>query len=918
MKASLLATKLHRPTLPTKWVQRPHLSRRLDGGLDFNRQITLVSAPAGFGKTTCVSEWVDSLEGWPVSWLSLDSSDDDPGRFFAYFLAALQKIDKGLGREISGVLHSGQLPPGEVIAATLVNDILEMGERFLLVLDDFHMVQDRFILDVLEKLVTNLPQPLHLVLLTREDPPLPLARFRANNLLTEIRAKDLRFSSRDTGRLLNEVMGLSLSQADIAVLEDKTEGWVAGLQLAGLSIQDRANPSSFIATLSGSHRFILSYLTEEVLNRQPDDIQRFLLQTSILDKLTGDLCDAVTGRSDSHGLLEQLYHTNLFLVPLDDDQRWYRYYHLFADLLRDHQNRRQKDKTSELHQRASRWYAQADMGSEAIQHALAAEDYAMAVGLLETYAMGMVMQGYAKTVNGWVQKIPAEWASHSPRTNLAFAWMHFLRGAYAQAAPYMERLQTILADGSEEDSSLKAEWLVLQSLRLYMQGQLEDCLDMAAQALDITPEQDSRVRSLAYYALACAHQSMEDYPQAVEAFQTSIQLGRAGDNLTAEMMSTISLAQMAFDQGQLHLAFEMTAPVSEQVDQSDSLPPICAVIYGVLGEVYYQWYQLDQALYYTRRTLQLCTLGAINTGMIFSRVFLSRLFLVEGNLEAAAREIQAAVDMVQAEAPESFWQEIVPQQVRVTLDRGRPAAAQMALQRMGFSFEDGFSFPDLPPGQGIPYPIGTLYNSGLRFLLHQARANRDPASLRPGIELANRMITRAIRGQSILIALETLLLRAQMYAVLGDGSASRADYVRVLELAEPEGFIGIFVEQGPPVAEALAELVKYNRPENVNPDYVERILAAFSGSQPPGTIQTESPAPDVPVGAGPVVLVEPLTDREIEVLRLMAEGLKYKEIADRLFISLNTVRYHVKAVYGKFNVNNRTQAIEMARQLHIL
>lgn len=903
MESSLLATKLHCPSLPTRWVERPYLSQRLNDGLAFNRQITLVSAPAGFGKTTCISEWVNTLDRWPVAWLSLDSSDDDPGRFFSYFIATLQQIDENLGREIGGVLRAGQLPPGEVIAVSLINDILDVEDRFLVVLDDFHVIQDRFILDVLETLVANLPQPLHLILLTREDPPLPLARFRANNLLTEIRAKDLRFNHRDAARFLNEVMGLSLSEQDVTILENKTEGWIVGLQLAGLSIQDRADPSGFIANLTGSHRFILSYLTEEVLNRQPEAIQRFLRQTAILDKLTGDLCDAVTGRSDSRTLLEQLYNTNLFLVSLDDEQRWYRYYHLFRDTL-------QKDQTPELHQRASRWYAASGMGSEAVEHALAAEDYQMAVDLLETHAMNLIMQGYIKTVNGWVEKIPPEWDSHSPRTNLAFAWMHSLRGAYAQAAPYLERLQTILSNESVEDSSLKAEWLVLQSLKLYMQGQPENCLDMAAQALDITPEQNRRVRSLAYYALACAHQQMEDYPQAIEAYQMAIQLGRGGENLTAEMMSIISLAQMAFDQGQLHRAYEITTPVSERLDRSDSLPPICAVIYGVLGEVYHQWYQLDQAVYYTRRTLQLCTLGAINTGVIFSHVALSRLYQLGGNIEAAAREIQTAANMVQAGAPDHFWQEIVPQQVWVYLEQGRPAAAQMALQRMGFSFEDGFGFayPDLPPGQAIPYSIGILYNGGLRFLLHQARANGDPARLKPGIELADRLITRAIQGQSILIALETLLLRAQMYAMLGDDQASRADYVRVLELAEPEGFIGIFVEQGPPVAEALANLIKYE--ESVSTDYVERILVAFSGSQ------QEVGQPPVEAGSGR--LVEPLTDREMEVLRLMADGLKYQEIADKLFISLNTVRYHVKALYGKLDVNNRTQAIEAARQLQVL
>jgi LuxR family maltose regulon positive regulatory protein len=355
--SSLLATKLYRPSIPPKRVQRPHLIQRLNEGLESGRQITLASAPAGFGKTTCISEWVNALD-CPVTWLSLDAADDAPGCFLAYLGAALQKVDANLGRKIEGVLRSGQLPPSEIISTTLSNDIQELESRFLLVLDDFQVIQDRFILQVLEGLVANLPQPLHLVLLTREDPPLPLARLRANNQLTEIRAGDLRFANPEADRFLNEVMGLSLSQADIAVLEDKTEGWIVGLQLAGLSIRDRTDPSSFIAALSGSHRFILSYLTEQVLNQQTREIQSFLLQTSILNRLSGDLCNAVTGRTDGHSLLERLFNANLFLIPLDDEQRWYRYHHLFADLLRDLQNTRQKDETAELHQRASRWYAQ--------------------------------------------------------------------------------------------------------------------------------------------------------------------------------------------------------------------------------------------------------------------------------------------------------------------------------------------------------------------------------------------------------------------------------------------------------------------------------------------------------------------------------------------------------------------------------
>ncbi|MEJ2265655.1 MAG: LuxR C-terminal-related transcriptional regulator [Anaerolineales bacterium] len=943
LKPNLLATKLHRPSIPAKWVPRPHLIQRLNEGLGRDRQVTLVSAPAGFGKTTCVSEWLNTLDRWPVTWLSLDPSDDDPGRFFAYFLAALQKLGPDLGHEIEGVMRSGQLPPAEIISTTLINDILKLDGRFLLVLDDLQVIQDRFILQVLENLVTNPPQPLHLVLLTREDPPLPLARLRANNLLTEIRARDLRFASRDADRFLNEVMGLSLSQADIAALEDKTEGWIAGLQLAAIamgssrqssrlprsspSAPDRASPSPFIANLSGSHRFILSYLTEQVLSRQPQEIQGFLLQTSILDRLNSDLCNAVTGRSDSHALLERSFNANLFLVPLDDEGQWYRYHHLFADLLRDLQDTLHKDKTAALHQRASHWYAQAGMVSEAIQHALAGEDFAMAVNLLENHAMGMIMQGYAKTVNAWVGAIPEGWASQSPRTNLAFAWMHVLRGAYSQAVPYLERLEGTFSDSqvsAEDRRSLKAEWLVMQSLLLSREGKTTESLALAGEALEIAPQEDSRVRSLACFGLACAYQEMDDYDRVVDAYQRAIQHGRAAQNPIVEMLSTSGLARLAFEHGQLHLAFEIAAPVSARVEASGSPPPISTVVFGILGEIYCQWYQTEPARSYILRALRLSTLGGYNSGMTGCRVLLSRLSQLEGDLETAAREIQKAIDLMQAETPDYVRQEAVSQQVCLYLARGRPGAAEMALQGQGFSFREGFSFPDLPSGQRISHSIGLLYNSGLRLLLYQARAGRNLAGLSSGIDLADQLVARALRSRHIIVALGALLLRAQMRAALGDQRASREDYAKALELGEAEGFIGVFIEGEPPVAEALADLVKRNQLGTVQPGYVKGILAAFSGSGLPGAPHDEQPAPDLPPASGPVALVEPetpvepLTDRELEVLGLMAEGLKYKEIAARLFISLNTVRFHVKAIYGKLNVNNRTGAIQMARQRRIL
>jgi LuxR family maltose regulon positive regulatory protein len=868
-----------------------------------------------------------------VTWLSLDPADDDPGRFFIYLVAVLQRVDVDLGHEIEGVLRSGQLPPSEVLSVMLSNEILRARRgqgRFLLIMDDFHMVQDQYILKVVEELIANLPQPLHLVLLTREDPPLPLARLRANNQLTEIRARDLRFTRREADHFLNEVLGLSLSPHDVALLEDKTEGWIAGLQLAGLSIRDRAQPSKFIATLSGSHRHILSYLTEEVLGQQPEEVQRFLLQTSILDKLNPDLCEAVTRRSDGRVLLERLFHANLFLVPLDDAGQWYRYHHLFADLLRVLQRTRHSDETVDLHRRASRWYAGAGgrEGStfvgEAIQHALAAADYAMAVDLLERHAMELIMQGYAKTMNGWLEAIPEEQGWQHPRTNLAFAWMHLLRGTYDQASPYLARSQTALASAQmeqlreEERRSLEAEWLVMKSLLLTRQGKATESKEIARRALEITPEEDSRVRSLACFGLASAYQATEEYRVVMDAYQVAIQYGRRAENLIAEMLSTSSLARLAFEHGQLHLAAEIASPVALRLKDADSLPPISTVVYGILGEVYFQWHQIDRARHHIQHALQLSALGGYNSGLIGCRVSLSRLALLEGDPDGAAHEIQQAMELMQMDTPEYVRQEAISQQVRVYLARKRPVAAEMVLQGQGFSFRPVFSFPAMSFDQSISHSTALLYNSSLHVLLYRARTGHDVANLKRGLDLADRLIAAALQKEYILGALEALLLRAQMPAALEQHEsnlvAGYPDYIHALELAQPEGIIGVFVEQGLCVAEALANLNERDLLGTVQSVYVERILAALSRPQPP-EMQL---GPDQSTSAEPELLIEPLTDRELDVLHLMTNGLKYKEIADTLFISLNTVRSHVKAIYGKLGVNNRTQAIEAARRLQIL
>ncbi len=913
VNAGLLATKLHCPSLMSKWVARPRLIRRLNEGLESGRRLTLVSAPAGFGKTFCIADWVNTLK-MPVTWLSLDPADDDPGRFFSYFIAALQKVEQTLGEEIAGILRAGQLPPEEIISITLVNAIMAIEHPFIVVLDDFHLIQDAFTLKTLETLVDSALPCLHLVLLTREDPSLPLARLRANNQLTEIRAGDLRFNAAETELFLNEVMALSLSSEDAAKLGERTEGWVVGLHLAGLSIRDRQNPSEYIAALSGSHRFILNYLMEEVLNRQPQEVRQFLLQTSILERLNGDLCDAVTGRVDSHALIEELYKENLFIISLDDVGRWYRYHHLFADLLRDLQSAQAKEVVSALHRRASAWYVQTGSISEAIQHALAAADYAQAVHLIESHAMDMLMQWHVKTVEGWMQAIPVEWCAQSLRANLAFAWLNLMRGNHTGAMSYLMWLQNYFSGAvqpEEVDLPLKARWLALQCMLLNAQGKMTESLALAHQALEITTETDIHVHSMIYLGLAGAYQQMDEYPRAREAYQMIIRLGQASGNSIIEMLGVSGLALLAIQHGELHLAYEIASQGIDRLERSGALPPISTAIYGELGVLHYQWHQLEQAHQYFLRAIQVSTLSGYSDAELYYGVILSRLYQISGDLTAAEQEIRKTVELMRVEAPAAVREEVIAQQVRIELALDRLPAAEAVLKGCGFSFRETFSYPALHPadraadrpGQAaLTRPVGLLYISALRILLQRARTRRDAVMLKSGIDLADRLVADASGRGLVLIVLETLLLRARMHIAQGDQRAGVADVMAAVELAEPEGFISVFIEEGAEIASALQVLLAQGTPYA---DYVRTILAAFSSQSRPVKESAQG-------------LVDALTERELDVLRGMAEGLKYEEISNRLFISLNTVRTHVKAIYGKLGVNNRTRAIETAQNLGVL
>jgi LuxR family transcriptional regulator, maltose regulon positive regulatory protein len=903
MNSNLLATKYHQPTPLAKRVLRPRLNQRLDEGLAAGCSLILVSAPAGFGKSTCVSAWASHLDV-PVTWLSLDPSDDDPGRFLRYVIAALQRIDDGLGREIEGVLEAGQLPALDTAMTILVNDMLRFAERFVLVLDDFQVIQDSSVLAMVERLVANQPPNLSLVLVTREDPPLPLARLRANNQLVEIRAGDLRFSKGETEDFFNTLMGLELTEKDITGLETRTEGWIVGLQLAGLSIRGRQDPSTYIANLTGSQRFILKYLIEEVLERQSEELQEFLLKTSILDKLSGDLCDAVTARKDGGALLEHLFTANLFLIPLDEEQMWYRYHHLFADLLRSQQRRVHAEWTQELHLRASRWYEQAGMTNEAVDHALAGGHFKRAVELLETHATEMTMLGYAKTIEGWMQAIPEELHSQSPRANLAFAWMYLLRGIYARVVEYLQRAEMAIrrADADGEDTHLLwAEWNALQANLLQLQGKVAESTVLANQALQAARQEDVYIRGLAYLGLGGALRVAGEYAPSVEAYQQAIQNSRVARNIVAEMLAVSSLTLMAYQHGELHFASEVGSQAIERIERLGILaPPITGAVYGALGLIDYEWNRVEQARNRYARALQLGKLGGHNASVIYTQIGLSRLYLAQGDVNQAEEIIREVSDLLQYGIPVWLKPEIAAQQVRIALARANPNAAEAVIRQSS----EASSGPD--PAVQI---------ASLRVALFRARESQA-RDLNDTLALANRVIeTSQAKGQNEIV-LQALLLRAQCHAVRGSISDALDDTTVALELGRAEGYLRTFIDEGVPVAwlirRCLAPSERGWAPSERG--WAQDLLEALppqdeDGGSFPGNAQSAK------AWTG---LVEPLSERELEVLRLVAMGLKYEEIAGRLVISVNTVRFHIKAIYSKLNVNNRTGALALARELKLL
>ncbi|MBD2847589.1 tetratricopeptide repeat protein [Paenibacillus sp. IB182496] len=878
MSLTLLTTKLHIPPARPNAVLRSHLFRRLNEGQ--YRKLTLISAPAGYGKTTLASEWLAQSKRL-TAWLSLDEGDNDPIRFLLHLIEAIKRVVKVSDHGIWEALPPQQPLPMTYILTALINELALTTDPFILVLDDYHVIESQSIHNTLSFLIDHQPLQLRLIIMTRGEPTLPIARLRAKNELMELRGRDLRFTRSESTLFFHQTMGLQLSSAEVSSLEARTEGWIAGLQLAAVSMQGYSDPAQFISSFTGSHRFVLDYLMEEVLKQQPDKVQTFLVQTSILERFCAPLCDAMLqSDGEGHDILAHLERSNLFIVPLDNERQWYRYHHLFTDMLRqrlDHVNKDTGDDREALHRRASHWFEENGLEIEAFQHAAAAQDVDRAAALIEGQGMPLHFRGAAKTVLDWLQRQeestlderPSLWVSYASAL-LMLSQLDGIEQKLSAAEAAMSHIEP-----READRDLIGHIASIRATLGVIRHDADTIMTQSRIALEHLHPLNLPVRAATTWTLGVACQLQGDRAAARRAYSEAISISQSIGHHMITLMASLGLGEIQASDNQLSQA----AQTYQQVLQLAGEPPLPVACDAYLGmaRIAYERNDLDAAEQHIQRSMRLAKQIDNTDRLVDSECFAAKLKLARHDVTAA----EALLTKVRHEMPAHPYNrlqgELIHQELMIALHR------------------DNF-------GEMVTHMV----TSGYPML--QARIHIIQGNGRAAIAMLGTLHDQARAKQWKNVELKLLILQALAFQALGNMERALQRLNEALVKAKTEGFVRLFVEEG----KSMLDLLTAAAARRMQPEYTEFLLTHMQHEQK----LLDFAAQGVTNRIAP--LVESLSERELEILNLIAQGCSNQEISERLFLALSTVKGYNRNIFDKLQVKRRTEAIARARELGII
>ena len=884
MNINILQTKLNIPPLRPLVVLRKRLLEILDQGLIQHHRLILISAPAGSGKSTLLAHWIET-QSQPSAWISLDSTDNDPIQFVTYLITSLQNVKLAVGdsilQTIGSDLDSGNVNSGwvETVLRPLINDLVQIDHSLILVLDDYHVIENPTIHSAMNYLINNLPPNAYVVISTRSDPSLHLASLRARGQIIEIRASDLRFTLPESTTFLKDTMRLKLTSGEIVSLEKRTEGWIAGLQLAAASLQSQTNIPEFIENFAGSNRFILDYLLEEVLRFESEERYSFLLTTSILNRITGSLCDALTKRSNGQSMLEQLEIENSFVLPLDNERRWYRYHHLFADLLRHRLAAEHPDKISELHLRASNWYQQHNLVGEAIEHSIAAKAYEQAAILIENAVMPMLQRGRQFTVERWIESLPETVRSQRPQLLLLYAWVLLFTGKVEQYGHPLKEAEQIWETAGRQDQLGKILAFRANVARLQRDPTL--AIDLAQKALDRLPEEAYLHRSISAMVLGDAYVQVGNTRSARAPLESVLNREQGADNQLLLLIAKNRLADSAILEGNLHLANEIYKEVVKSVGNRPIWQKAEAHI--GLGKISLEWNQLQNAENHLSQALALGEQTHREVYLTDGYIALAWLRHAQGDRNQTIKTINHAIQFAKQFEHKNTVRRVFAQQARIRLQQGDQEFAMLWLEKFA---------PD-PDVYIDNYLYEMEFITAARIWLSAGKLSSTEkiiSAIKPQVAAAGR--------QGTLIELLIVESLVQMQQEKCDSAIETLK--EALVLAEPSGYIRVFANESNPMIEILHQLTD----RHFMPTYIEKLLKASR------TANTSIPSGNQ--------LIAPLTERETDVLVLMSQGASNQEIADNLTIALTTTKKHVSNILGKLGVKNRTEAVSRGRELGLI